>query len=362
MYRSELNPRLHQFPLTSEVEGADLIALASEARERLSDLAEPTPLEPSETLSYGSNQVLVKRADKLPGGCFKFLSAMNAVAGLREAGLEDFYVPTAGSYGIGVGHAVQTYGGRARAVMPVGSNPKKQQLMRELGVEVLEHGDNFDQADGHARRLAEENDGEYLHPFASVRNLAATGLLGEELSEQSPDMTHLVLQVGGGSLFGGAGAVVKELRPDVQIGALQVTGCSPFVDSLRSGEIREAHDVSSHLMPSWFARLGGVGVGRTHPLTLGIGSRTADFADTLSGSDVYATMHDFRHEHDVLPEFAAAVGLEGARRLARSRSLSGSTIVAVLTGNHADSYRDGYLESMSRRRQKDESRSRPLAD
>jgi threonine dehydratase len=344
------------------LEGADLIASAMEARERLSDLADSTPLEASETLSYGSNRVLVKRADHLPGGCFKFLSAVNAVAGLREEGYEDFYVPTAGSYGIGVGHAVQIHGGRARAVMPEGANPEKRQLMGEMGVEVLEYGDNFDQADAYARQLAEESDGKYLHPFASTRNLAATGVLGLELGEQSPDMTHLALQVGGGSLFGGAGPVIKGLRPDVQLGAFQVTGCSPFVDSLRSGEVREARDVSSHIMPSWFAKLGGVGVGKTHPLTLGVGSRAADFADTVSSADVYATMHDFRQEHGVLPEFAAAVGLEGARKLARSRSLSGATIVAVLTGNHADSYREGYLESMSGRRQKDESRFLVPAD
>jgi threonine dehydratase len=333
------------------MEGFDAVAAARQAQDRLKGRIAVTPLIRSETLSYGDNTVLIKRADELPGGNFKFLSASNAVAEEAEAGHDQYAFATAGSYGIGVGHATEVYGGSPTAFVPAGSNPDKWDLMRELGVEVVEQGSNFDESNEYAARFAEEQGSTYLHPFASAANLAGTGVLGLELAGQSEDMTHVVLQYGGGSLAGGVGSVLKGLRPDVHLERVQVPGCTPFVDSVRTGEDQESADQSSHIMPSYFARLGGVGVGKTHPLTLGVGSQAADGVGVVRNRGVYATMHDVREEHGVLPEFAAAVGLEGARQLARTRGIEGATIVAVLTGNHPDAYRAGYLEGMSAHRE-----------
>jgi threonine dehydratase len=221
----------------------------------------------------------------------------------------------------------------------------------------LEDCNNFDEANEHARQHAEREGVAYLHPFASRANIAGTGILGLELDEQLPEMTHLAVQFGGGSLESGLGSVMKQLRPEVHVAAVQVRGCSPFVDSVMSGEVWEATDLSSHIMPSFFARLGGVGVGKTHPLTLGVGSRAVDSVDTVTSGSVYATMHDVQQELGVLPEFAGAVGLEMARKLARSHFIEGAKIVAVLTGNHADEYKNSYLERKSSGRRQEESLS-----
>jgi threonine dehydratase len=271
-----------------------------------------------------------------------------------EAGRTDFTFATAGSYGIAMALALKRYGGKGTAITPIDPNPDKKAIMEDLGVRVEEHGNNFDQAYGYARRYAEEHGAVNVHPFASLSNLAGTGVIGLELSRRLPGMTDLVLQYGGGSLFGGAGSVMDRLRPDVRLHAAQVHGCSPFVNALRTGEARPVQDRSSHIMPSFFARLGGVGVGRTHPMTLGVGSRLADTAEIVDSGSVLATMHDIQQEHGVLPEFAGAVGAERARRIARSREVAGATIVAVLTGNHADHYVDGYLARKSHRRAAEE--------
>ncbi len=353
-----LTQELHTFPLPPELEGIDLVDLSRQAQDRFRGKIAVTPLELSETLSYGDNEVWIKRADQLPGGNFKSLSATNTIAGHAEVGHDRYAFATAGSYGIGVGYATDLYGGRPTAFVPEGSNQEKWGIMHALGVEVIERGSNFDEANEHARQYAKERGSEYLHPFASAANLAGTGVLGLELDEQSPEMTHVVLQFGGGSLAGGVGSVIKQLRPEVHIETVQVGGCSPFVDSVHSGEVRDAKDRSSHIMPSYFARLGGVGVGKTNPMTLGVASRVADSANTVRVDHVLATMYDVEQDHGVLPEFAGAVGLEQARQLARSRDLSGATIVAVLTGAHPDEYRPGYLESLSGRRSKEETYTR----
>lgn len=356
-HRTHPNPELHEFPVPPELEGAGFVDLASQARGRIDGAADLIPLERSETLSYRDNDVYLYRADLFPGGNFKFLSAHATAAELMAGGHADFTFATAGSYGVAMAIALARYGGRGTAITPKNPNREKRKIMEDLGVVVVEHGDNFDQADEYAREYAAEHGATNIHPFAARSNLAGTGVIGLELARRFPGMTDLVLQFGGGSLFGGAGSVMRELKPDVRLHAVQVHGCSPFVNALRTGEDEPVEDLSSHIMPSFFARLGGVGVGRTHPMTLGVGSRLADSADTVTSGSVLATMYDIQQEHGVLPEFAGAVGAERARRLARSGEVAGATIVAVLTGNHADDYPDGWLERKSLARRDEERRA-----
>jgi threonine dehydratase len=353
---NQLSPsqELHEFPLPAELSSIDSIhLLAKQARSRFAGETILTRLEESEVLSYGTNRVLVLRADELPGHCFKYLSAMNSVADLVENGHREFTFATAGSYGIGVGHAINTYGGEATAFVPVGASPAKQSTMRELGVTVEEYGSNVDEALEHASRYAEQQQVKLLHPYASLANLGGTGILGEDIAKKCPDVTDLVLQLGGGSLAGGVAPVVKKYRPGSRITVVQAEGCSPFVDSMRSGEVQESKDVWRR-GGSYFSRLGGVGVGRTDPLTLGVVSRVVDAVGTVRIDHVYATMYDYEQAHGVQPEFAAAVGLSAARDLARTRGVEEATIVAVFTGANPDTYRPNYLERMSSRRHEEE--------
>ncbi len=342
-------PELHQFPVEPEIEGLDIAELAEHARSRFMGELAATSLEYSPVLSYGSNKVYVKRTDELPGANFKYLSAMTAVADLLEGNQLEFTLATAGSYGIGVGHAVKTYGGIATAFVPEGSNQEKQAMMTQMGVRVKEYGRNFDESLEEARRYAAARNIKLLHPFANVSNFAGTGVIGLELLEQIPDMTYLVTQFGGGSLTCGLGGVIKKQRPDVQLVVAQASGCDPFVSALDSGEVKEVPD-QARFGHSYFNRLGGLGVGKTDPMTLGLGSRLTDLTHRVGIDDVYGTMYDFWRDHGVLPEAAAAHGLEAARQLAKTPEIEDATIVAVLTGANPDQYRDGYLESMSKRR------------
>lgn len=342
-------PEIHQFPLTPELIDIDMIRLAERARDRFMGELATTDLEYSPVLSYGDNEVYIKRVDKLPGGNFKYLSAMTAVADLLESGHIEFTLATAGSYGMGVGHAVKTYGGIVTAFMPEGSNPSKRVAMEKMGVDVREYGDNFDESLEEARRFAAARDITLLHPFANLSNFAGTGIIGLELLNQVPEMTHFVGPFGGGSLICGTGGVIKQERPDVELVVAQAAACDPFLRSVESGRTEEVVD-PMRFGQSFFKSLGGVGVGKTDPMTLGLGSSLMNKAQRVGIDDVLGTMYDFEQGHGVLPEAAAGHSLEAARQLARTPSLEGATIVTPLTGSNPDEYKEGYLLAMSRRR------------
>jgi threonine dehydratase len=351
----DLHQRLHEFPLTPEVEGIDFVDLAQQASERFAgkNIMERLWMEPSETLSHGDNEVYVLRTDDLPSGGFKFLSAGNSAAEALEAGHTEVVTATAGTFGTALGHSDIA----VTAFMPVGGSPGKKQAMEDLGVTVTEQGSNVDETRVAALQYAEKSGKKFLDPYAALSNLAGTAILGLAIARLKPDLTDVVTQFGGGSAHGGVAPVVRQLIPEARLSVVQVAGCSPFVDSVLTGEIHEAKDAQTR-HSSYLRKLGGVGVGKLHPLTLGHGSRYVDRVSKSYIDQVYATMHDYEQEHGDLPEFAAAVGLEGARRLARTPGLQGATIVALFTGGRPEAYLPGYLANMSHRRKLDEADGR----
>ncbi|HEY5442350.1 MAG TPA: pyridoxal-phosphate dependent enzyme, partial [Candidatus Saccharimonadales bacterium] len=232
-------------------------------------------------------------------------------------------------------------------------SPVKQREMQELGVRVINWGQNFDETPFAAHLYARSQGARFVHPYASMADVAATGILGLEIARRYPETTDVVTQVGGSSLHSGVSSVVSKLLPGTRFTLGQTAGCSPYVDTLLSGEVQTATDIRRGGR-SYFSKLGGVGVGKIHPFTLGIGSQHVDAAHRVYPDHVYATMHDYREEHGVLPEFAAAVGLETARELARTSGVRGARIIAILTGNRAEDYPPSYLESLSDRRREEE--------
>lgn len=342
---------LHEFPVLPELKGANFVDLALSAGERIGAEAviDDLWIERSPTLSHGDNEVFVLRTDRLPSGGFKYLSARNSAAQARDKGYDKVVSASAGSFGVGLGHADID----ATVYTPVASSPGKKNAMQELGVTVIEEGQNFDEAQQAALLYAKQHEAKFLEPYASLANLAATAILGLKIAAFEPKITDLVTQFGGGSLHGGVGPVVREQLPEARLHVVQMAGCSPFVDSVLSGEIKEASDAHTR-SGSYFRKLGGVGVGKVHALTLGHGSRYVDSVFTTYIDQVYATMHDYQQESGDLPEFAAAVGLEGARRLARTPGLHGARIMSIFTGGRPESYLPGYLKGMSIDRQDEE--------
>lgn len=339
----EVTPGLHHFPMPAEMEDVDIIELAEAARARLAGEFAETSLLPSEKLSYGDRAVYVKRADELPGRCFKPLSAMNTVAAYAEEGETDFVFATAGSFGIGVGYAIQRYGGHAIAYVPEGTSRDKQELMRELGVKVHEQGKVFEDSWRLAERVAAQNGLKLLHPFATKEAIGGVAIMGLELAEQRPDMTHLVLQYGGGSLSSAVAWVLKQTNPGLHVTIAQAEGSTSFVDAVHTGKVKVSTKVDN--------QFGGLAVSEVHPFTLGLASRLVDATTVVDSLSAHATMYDYQQESGTLPEMAAAVGLEGLRRVARWPKLSEeAVIVGVLSGANPDPILPLYLAARSRRR------------
>jgi threonine dehydratase len=203
------------------------------------------------------------------------------------------------------------------------------------------HGRNFNAAHEYAKTRARELDRTYLHPFANPWTIAGQATIGRELVEQAPDMTTLVLPVGGGSLLAGAASVVRQHLPDVRIVAAQVERCTAYVDSLRMARRQVATDVDT--------RFGGLAVSRTNPLTLALGSRLVDQVIVLDSRLVYETVDIYKEHEGVLLDETGATGVAATRYLASLATNGDEKFVTVATGANPDPDLKNYAAAVARR-------------
>jgi threonine dehydratase len=74
----------------------------------------------------------------------------------------------------------------------------------------------------------------FIHPFADQEVMAGHGGLGIELVEDVPDLTRLLIPVGGGGLISGTASAIKALRPDVEVIGVQSDGYAMWTRAIEA--------------------------------------------------------------------------------------------------------------------------------
>ena len=107
----------------------------------------------------------VKHENHTAVGAFKLRGELVYFDALRrrEPGCSGVISATRGNLGHSVGFAARRHGLAATVVVPYGKSVEKNAAMRAPGVELLEHGDDFQAACEHAGRLAAER-GRHMIP------------------------------------------------------------------------------------------------------------------------------------------------------------------------------------------------------
>jgi threonine dehydratase len=145
-------------------------------------------------------EIWVKHENHTPVGAFKlrgglvyfrdFSQRSDRAAGVISA--------TRGNHGQSVGYAARKYGIPATIVVPHGNSLEKNAAMRALGVELIEHGDDFQAARERAAWIAQQRG---LHMVPSFHPLLVHGAASYslELLQQVPDLDVAYVPIGLGS-------------------------------------------------------------------------------------------------------------------------------------------------------------------
>lgn len=141
----------------------------------------------------------LKHENHTPVGAFKIRGGLVYFADLsKNRKVKGVISATRGNHGQSVGLAARRCGIPAKIVVPRGNSAGKNAAMRSLGVELIEHGEDFQAAREHAEALAREQS---LHMVPSFHPLLVAGVAtcGMELLRSVPDLEIVYVPIGLGS-------------------------------------------------------------------------------------------------------------------------------------------------------------------
>jgi threonine dehydratase len=303
------------------------------------DVARETALERAPRLSGRLGcEVLLKREDTQPIFSFKLRGAYHRMVRLpREVLDRGVVAASAGNHAQGVALSAARLGAKAVIVMPVTTPSIKVEAVRALGGEVELVGDTLEQAAEHARGLVESRGMTYVHPYDDPDVIAGQGTIGIELLRQRPGRLDAVfVPVGGGGLAAGVGAVIKALRPEVKIVAVEPEGADAMVRSLREGRRVSLDRVSR------FAE--GVAVKTPGEETLRICREVVDDTVVVGNDEICAAIRDLFEDRRAMLEPSGALAFAGLKRwLAAHPEARGGTFAAITTGANLNFERLGHV-------------------
>ena len=163
-------------------------------------------------------QVWVKHENHTPVGAFKVRGGLMYFHTLAESNERPRGVisATRGNHGQSVAFAATRHGLPATIVVPHGNSAEKNDAMRALGAELIEHGHDFQAAREHARRLADERG---LLMVPSFHPLLVDGVASYslELLRAVPELDLAYVPIGLGSGICGMIAARDALRLGTEI-------------------------------------------------------------------------------------------------------------------------------------------------
>jgi threonine dehydratase len=233
---------------------------------------------------------------------------------------------SAGNHAQAVAWAARTAGVPCTVVMPVDAPRSKLEAVRGYGAAIVAHEDRATLFD----RLREEEartGAAFVHPFDDPVGLAGAGTLGVEIVEQVPDVTCVVVPIGGGGLMAGVACAVKSMRPSCRVIGVELEAGPGMTPALAAGK------------PVPAPRPGTIADGLTPPfvgaIPLAVAQHALDAIVLVSEREIIEGMRELM--------VRAKLYVEGSGAAATAGLLSGKvsvkpddTVVSIVSGGNFD--------------------------
>lgn len=281
-------------------------------------------------------EIWVKHENHTPVGAFKLRGGLvyfDSLARERDRP-RGVISATRGNHGQSVGFAARRHGLAATIVVPHGNSREKNAAMRALGVELIEHGEDFQSAREHAASLAS---GRGLHMVPSFHPLLVHGVASYslELLRAVPDLDVAYVPIGLGSGICGMIAAREALGRKTEIVGVVSAQAPAYALSFEQRHPVE-HAVSTRLADGMACRT-------PERDALEILWRHLARVVRVSDQEVAEAMRImFEATHNV----AEGAGAAGLAAIAKERDRArGKKVAFVLSGGNVD--RDMYVEVLA---------------
>lgn len=307
--------------------GRDIIGLDDvfAAANRIAPYVKRTPTLIDTFLSgrFGTNLYL-KHEELQRTSAFKVRGAFNKLLSLSAAERKGGVVAvSAGNHAQAVAYAAKMLGLKAVILMPEGTPSNYLKKTESYGAEVRLFPTITD-----AFAAASEYEAAgyvYVHPFDDAEVIAGQGTIGLEIAEDVPEVTDVVVSIGGGGLCGGVAAALKAVKPSVKVWGVETSGAESMAVSLAAGHIVELEKVTS------IART--LGAPRVGDLNYALAERYLNSVTVVNDNEAVREMFCLLENAKVLTEPATACTLAAAERL-KDNFGPDSHVVLILCGGN----------------------------
>ncbi len=271
--------------------------------------------------------VVVKHENHTPIGAFKARGGLTFMSWLRanHPDIQGIITATRGNHGQAQAFAATMAGIKPVIVVPFGNSPEKNNAMRAFGAELIEHGNDFNEALLEVTRLAKERNLFVVPPFHE-QIMLGVATYGLELMTAHPDLDRIYVPIGCGSGICGTITARNALGMKTKVIGVVSDKFPAAKKSFETGKLMHTEAANS------FAD--GMAVRAPVPDAYSIYSKGAERIVEVTDDEIAeATRIYFSDTHNAV-EGAGAASLAAA--LKEKDQLKNQKVGVVLTGGNID--------------------------
>ncbi len=297
-----------------------------DAYEKVQEIVLPTKLIKSDYFSdQMGNQVYLKPENMQLTGAYKIRGAYYKISTLTEEEKEKGLITaSAGNHAQGVALAAARQGVRAVIVMPTTTPLLKVNRTKDLGAEVILHGDVYDEACDHALALAEEKGYTFVHPFDDPTVATGQGTIAMDIFKELPTVDYILVPIGGGGLATGVSTLAKLLNPKIKIIGVEPAGAACMQASLKAGKVVSCDHVSTIA--------DGTAVQTPGKIIFPYIQKNVDQIITVEDEELIPCFLDLLENHKMLAENSGLLTIAALKHL----DAKNKKVVSIISGGNMD--------------------------
>ena len=282
------------------------------------------------------NQIYLKREDDQVIHSFKLRGAYQKMSSMSdEQKSKGVIASSAGNHAQGVALGASKLNIKAIIVMPTSTPEIKVQAVEQLGAEVVLHGDVYDDAFHHAKKLESEQDLCFISPYDDFEVIAGQATVAKEILSQLEEIDYVFAPVGGGGLISGMASYIKHYAPHIKVIGVEPVDSPTLYKALEANERVILDDVGR------FAD--GVAVKQIGALPFEIAKDSVDDVVLVSNDEMCAAIKDIYEDVRSVSEPAGALSTAGVKKYILEHGLKDKNIVSIVSGANVNFDRLRYI-------------------
>lgn len=286
-----------------------------------------TPLIYSKSFSeISNNEVFIKCENLQITGAYKLRGALNKISSLSDEDKQKGVIcSSAGNHAQGVAYAASLHDIKATIVMPTTTPLLKVNSTRELGGNVILHGDCYDDAYNKAKELESLENLKFIHPFNDMDVILGQGTIAVELIEQLKDFDVVLCPIGGGGLISGISLALKEFNHNIKIIGVEAAGANSMQESIKQQK-RIALDSVRTIADGIAVKLPG-------DKTFEIIKDNVDQIITVTDKEIVEDFVFLCEKHKLIAEPSGVVTLAALRKI---KNIQNKKVISIISGGNID--------------------------